>query len=256
MSSVAFEHVSKDFGPLNVLSDISVHVETGKFVALVGPSGTGKSTLLRMVAGLDFPSSGHLTVDGTGVEGPDASRTLVFQEHALLPWLTLQDNVALGLEFQGIRREPARREAREWLSRVSLGDFSTYYPHQVSGGMRQRTAMVRALAVKPRVLLLDEPFGALDALTRLHLQQELSALWSGGRMTVLMVTHDVEEALYLADRVIVLGPRPGRVIADHAVDLPRPRNRTAPALTALRQRILLDLGVSEGHSLPAEVDHL
>ncbi|MFK7602162.1 ABC transporter ATP-binding protein [Deinococcus sp. SM5_A1] len=252
MSSVTFEHVSKDFDKLSVLQDMHIHVESGKFVALVGPSGTGKSTLLRMVAGLDLPTSGQVIFDGEPIHGPDASRTLVFQEHALLPWLSLQDNVALGLEFQGVPRARAREHATKWLARVSLAAFNSYYPHQVSGGMRQRAALVRALAVQPRVLLLDEPFGALDALTRLQLQQELSGLWTGGNMTVLMVTHDVEEALYLADRVIVLGPRPGRVIADYLVPLPRPRNRAAPSLLALRQRLLADLGVNESNP-PKEV---
>ncbi len=252
MSSVTFDHVDKTFGSLNVLQDIDLSVESGKFIALVGPSGTGKSTLLRMVAGLELPSSGQVLVGGEAVQGPDASRTLVFQEHGLLPWLTLQDNVALGLEFQGMARPSAREHATQWLARVSLAEFSRYYPHQVSGGMRQRAALVRALSVQPRVLLLDEPFGALDALTRLQLQQELSGLWTGGDMTVLMVTHDVEEALYLADRVIVLGPRPGRVIADHAVPQPRPRSRAAPSLLDLRQRLLADLGVNESHP-PKEV---
>ena len=192
-----FEDVDKRFGQLEVIKGFSGEFAQGELVALVGPSGCGKSTLLHLVAGLEKPSP---------------RRTLVFQEHALYPWLSLQGNVAMALELQGVAKSEAFEQARVWLERVGLNGFEHYYPHQVSGGMRQRTALARAFIAKPEVLLLDEPFGALDALTRMALQDVLRELIEEHQPTVLLVTHDVDEALYLADHVLVFSPRPTRVL--------------------------------------------
>nr|WP_297458881.1 ABC transporter ATP-binding protein [uncultured Halomonas sp.] len=209
-----FEHVAKTFGSLDVIKRFDNTIQTGEIVALVGPSGCGKSTLLHMVAGLETPTSGNLSADGAAIESPSPQRTLVFQEHALYPWLTLIDNVALALEFQNRPRAVARAEAKQWLARVQLAGFEDYYPHQVSGGMRQRAALARAFIARPQVLLLDEPFGALDALTRMTLQSVLKELIAEECPTVLLVTHDVDEALYLADRVLVFSQRPASVLKE------------------------------------------
>ena len=171
-----FDHVHKHFGDLPVVDGFTSEIKAGELVALVGPSGCGKSTLLHLAAGLEMPTQGSVLADGKPVAGPHPSRTLVFQEHALYPWLTLEDNVALALEFQNVAKKRARESAREWLARVSLAGFEHYYPHQVSGGMRQRAALARAFIAQPQTMLMDEPFGALDALTRLSLQDVLRQL--------------------------------------------------------------------------------
>ncbi|WP_312255501.1 ABC transporter ATP-binding protein [Stutzerimonas nitrititolerans] len=207
-----FEEVDKRFGQLEVIKGFNGEVAQGELVALVGPSGCGKSTLLHLVAGLENPSAGRVLADGKPIPGPSPRRTLVFQEHALYPWLSLQGNVAMALELQGVAKASAFEQAAAWLARVSLEGFEHYYPHQVSGGMRQRTALARAFIAKPEVLLLDEPFGALDALTRMALQDVLLELIKEHQPTVLLVTHDVDEALYLADHVLVFSPRPARVL--------------------------------------------
>jgi NitT/TauT family transport system ATP-binding protein len=230
--------------PLPVLDDVSFQVEPGAFVALIGPSGCGKSTLLRLLAGLDEPVAGDLLVDGLPIDGPDPSRILVFQDPTLFPWRTVWDNVALGLEAQGILKQ-ARRRVDEALRLVGLDGFAKAYPHQLSGGMAQRTSLARALVNDPRLLLLDEPLGKLDSLTRLTMQEELVALWQRARMTALLVTHDVEEALFLSQRVLVFGPRPARIVADVAVDLPYPRHRGDPRLAELRRIALGHLGLAE-----------
>ncbi len=240
---IRLENVTKTYGTLTALGPISLVAEPGTFTALVGPSGCGKSTLLRLVAGLEPPSSGRITVGGAPVTGPSPKRILVFQEEALFPWLTLDQNVAFGLEVAGVPRNKARAEARAWLERVHLAGFAHYYPHQVSGGMRQRAALARALLLEPEVLLLDEPFGALDALTRLKLQEELLTLWNARRPTVLLVTHDVEEALFLADRIVVLSPRPAEVVTEVPVRIARPRARDDRAISRLRREILGLLGI-------------
>lgn len=209
-----FREVTKSFGNLNVIKQFDNTIKTGEIVALVGPSGCGKSTLLHMVAGLQQPSTGSLSANGKSVAKPSPERTLVFQEHALYPWMTLIDNVALALEFQDKPRQSALTEARKWLARVKLDGFEDYYPHQVSGGMRQRCALARAFIARPQVLLLDEPFGALDALTRMTLQSVLKDLIEEERPTVVLVTHDVDEALYLADRVLVFSSRPAIVLKE------------------------------------------
>ncbi|AEB12483.1 ABC transporter ATP-binding protein [Marinithermus hydrothermalis] len=240
---IQLERVTQTYGNLHALGPITLSTEAETFTALVGPSGCGKSTLLRLIAGLEPPSSGRITVGGLPVTGPSPQRILVFQEEALFPWLTLERNVAFGLEVCGVPKRAALEQARTWLDRVHLAGFEHYYPHQVSGGMRQRAALARALILNPQVLLLDEPFGALDALTRLKLQEELVTLWESRRPTVLLVTHDVEEALFLADRVVVLSPRPARILAEVPVPLPRPRARGAPRLAELKREILALLGV-------------
>ncbi len=227
--------------PLPVLDHISFSVAAGEFVALLGPSGCGKSTLLRLVAGLDTPSAGQVLSGGARVARPDPSRVVVFQDPTLFPWRTVEANVALGLEARG-RLKAERRKVDEVLDLVGLAAFAKAHPHQLSGGMAQRTSLARALVNDPRVLILDEPLGQLDSLTRLSMQGELLALWQRRRFTALLVTHDVEEALMLATRVVVLSPRPAKVVADLAVDLPVPRHREDPDLQRLRREVLDLLG--------------
>ena len=240
-----FKQVTKAFGTLEVISNFDTRVKTGEIVALVGPSGCGKSTLLHMVAGLETPASGSLLVDGMPIKSPSPERTLVFQEHALYPWMTLLENVALALEFQNRPRQEARTEAVKWLERVELSGFEDYYPHQVSGGMRQRTALARAFIARPKVLLLDEPFGALDALTRMTLQSVLKDLIEEERPTVLLVTHDVDEALYLADRVLVFSQRPATVLKE--VELGHiPKTHDLSAFAEERRDVLELLGIDTG----------
>ena len=223
-----------------MLEPLSFALAAGETLALVGPSGCGKSTLLHLVAGLLEPSSGNVQVAGERVRRPGPTRTLMFQEHALYPWLTLQANVALALEFQAVARPEAARRAQDWLARVELAGFEGYYPHQVSGGMKQRAAIARALIAEPKVLLLDEPFGALDALTRLSLQSLLGELVRELGTTTLLVTHDVEEALLLADRVFVLSKRPGRVLADLRIT---PGAHAEPKRAELKHHVLELLGL-------------
>ncbi len=209
---------------LPVLDDVSFSVAPGEFVALLGPSGCGKSTLLRLVAGLEPPRAGRVREDGVPIDGPHPSRVVVFQDPTLFPWRTVWNNVALGLEAQGIlKRERHRVDAAIQL--VGLSAFRDAYPHQLSGGMAQRVALARALVNDPKILVLDEPLGKLDSLTRLTMQSELASLWQRTGFTALLVTHDVEEALFLANRVIVFSDRPARVKADIAVDRPFPRHR-------------------------------
>lgn len=253
-----FEQVDKSFADLAVVDDFNAQVETGELVALVGPSGCGKSTLLHLVAGLEQPTAGRITVNGEPITAPHPSRTLVFQEHALYPWLTLEENVALALEFQRVPRREARLQAQKWLEKVQLGGFEHYYPHQVSGGMRQRTALARAFIVSPELLLLDEPFGALDALTRMTLQDVLRDLIREKRPTVLLVTHDVDEALFLADRVLVFGPRPARIQKEvHLGHFPKTHDLSV--FSHERRTILSILGIDTNLPEPDTVtggDHI
>jgi len=227
---------------LPVLDRISLALEPGEFVALLGPSGCGKSTLLRLVAGLEAPRGGQILADGRPIVGPDPSRVVVFQDPTLYPWRTVGDNVALGLEARGLLRSQGHR-VNAALELVGLSGFAKAYPHQLSGGMAQRAALARALVNDPRLLILDEPLGKLDSLTRLAMQGELLQLWRRAGFSVLLVTHDIEEALFLATRVVVLSDRPARIIEELAVDRPYPRHRDDPALVALRQRILDRLGL-------------
>lgn len=211
--------------PLPVLERISLRLEPGEFVAILGPSGCGKSTLLRLVAGLDFPANGKLLMDGQAIDGPDALRIIVFQDPTLYPWRTVWSNVALGLEARGLLRSH-RERVDDVLRLVGLAGFPTAYPGQLSGGMAQRAALARALVNDPKLLILDEPLGQLDSLTRIAMQEELVSLWQRTGFTALLVTHDVEEAVFLATRVIVLSERPARVTA----------GRECPAVSAPSRR--------------------
>ena len=224
------------------IDNVSLQVAPGEFVALLGPSGCGKSTLLRLVAGLEPPRAGRLLVDGQPITGPDPSRVVVFQDPTLFPWRTVWDNAALGLEARGLLRQQ-RDRVDAALDLVGLAGFGRAYPHQLSGGMSQRASLARALVNEPRLLILDEPLGKLDSLTRLTMQGELVRLWQQARFTALLVTHDVEEALLLAQRVIVLTDRPAQIKAEVAVDLPYPRHRDDPRLVALRRDVLASLGL-------------
>lgn len=237
------EHLGKQFGPQVVaLQDVSLQVQPGEIVALVGTSGCGKSTLLRIVAGLEAPSTGRVLIGGAPVAGPHPAVGFLFQEPRLLPWLTVRQNVEFGIAHLPTPERAARSAGA--LNRVGLADFAGAWPRQLSGGMAQRAAIARALVARPELLLLDEPFSALDPFTKMDLQDHLLDIWADDRPTLVLVTHDLEEALVLADRVVVLRSRPGRVHHTFAVDLPRPRRRTAPDFQAQKQRLLEALGVA------------
>ena len=245
-ASLDIENVSHAFdiegAALPVLHDVTLNIEPGEFVALLGPSGCGKSTLLRLVAGLEHPLSGILRESGQRIREPEPSRVVVFQDPTLFPWRSVWDNVALGLEAQGILKQN-RQRVDAALDLVGLAPFRKAYPHQLSGGMAQRVALARALVNDPKVLILDEPLGKLDSLTRITMQAELVSLWQRKGFTTLLVTHDAEEALFLANRVIVLSDRPARIKADIRVQRPYPRHRGDPYLADLRRQILSLLGL-------------
>ena len=230
---------------LAALDRINLSVEEGEFLCLIGPSGCGKSTLLYLLAGLETPTQGQVFADGQPVRGTDPSRVLIFQEAALFPWLNVQANVEFGLKMKGIAREKRAEIALQLLGMVHLGSFARAWIHELSGGMRQRVALARALAVDPAVLLMDEPFGALDAMTRDMLHGELQEIWLNTHKTVVFVTHNVREAVVLGDRVLVMSPRPGRFVAEHRITLPRPRRIDDVETTALTRRISADLRLTE-----------
>lgn len=211
-------------GRTEAVRDIDLHVAAGEFVALLGPSGCGKSTLLQFVSGLDVPTTGTVEVDGQPVTGPSKDRIMVFQQAALFPWLDVRSNVAFGLRHQRVPRAELNRRVQEALELVELDQFAKARPHELSGGMRQRVALARGLVLEPHVLLMDEPFAALDAMSRERLQQEVQALWQQRKPTILFVTHDAHEAVVLADRVVVMSKRPGTIKATIDVPLPRPRH--------------------------------
>jgi NitT/TauT family transport system ATP-binding protein len=227
---------------LPALDAVSLRLEPGELVALLGPSGCGKSTLLRLVAGLEPPSRCDILADGARIEGPHPSRVVMFQDPTLYPWRSVRANVSLGLEARGLLRSQGRR-VDEALTLVGLANFATAYPHQLSGGMAQRVSLALALVNDPALLLLDEPLGKLDSLTRIAMQEELVSLWRRAGFSALLVTHDVEEAVFMANRVIVLSERPASVVADLPVDLPYSRHRGDPRLADLRRRILGLLGL-------------
>jgi len=218
------EHLHKQFGDLAVLQDINLAVESGSFISVVGPSGCGKTTFLRIVAGLEPATSGSLRIDGKPLAGPGNNRGFVFQNDSLLPWRTVLANALIGPEVAGQVGEKERRRTLDLLRLVGLGGFEQYFPRQLSGGMRQRVNLARALAIDPEVLLMDEPFAALDAQTREIMQTELLRIWEQGRKTVLFVTHQIDEAVFLSDRVLVFARRPGRLQESVDIRLPRPRD--------------------------------
>jgi ABC-type nitrate/sulfonate/bicarbonate transport system ATPase subunit len=226
--------------PLPVLDNISLSIRPGEFVSVVGSSGCGKSTLLRLIIGLEDDYRGEMLLDGHRIVGTSLERGIVFQEHRLFPWLTVEQNVGLGLLNAKSPRETKRKSVQEHIELVGLKGFETAYPYQLSGGMAQRVAIARALVNRPEVLLLDEPFGALDALTRSHLQQELQRIWEQEGITMILVTHDVEEAVYLGDRVVVMQPRPGRIKRIVDVPLARPRERGSYAFSQIKEHVLAE----------------
>jgi len=219
------------------LDGISFSIAAGELVSLVGPSGCGKSTLLRLVAGLDFPDTGELLVGEERIVGPSAERGLVFQDPNLFPWLTVRRNIEAGLVARGVLREK-RNEVDEFMRLVGLEAFANVYPHHLSGGMAQRVALARALINHPKVLLLDEPLGALDAFTRMRMQDEVLRLWENRRATMLLVTHDIDEAIYMSDRILIMTPAPGRIDREIHFDLARPRDRTSDSFLRFRSEIL------------------
>jgi ABC-type nitrate/sulfonate/bicarbonate transport system ATPase subunit len=232
VSKVAIEAVSRTFpgvrgGPsTRALEPTSLFVHDNDFICILGPSGCGKSTLLRIVAGLDEPTTGHVLLDGLRVTGPGPDRGMVFQSYTLFPWLTVRQNICFGLREKGVPQAEQDRIAAHYVEQVGLRGFEAHYPKMLSGGMQQRTALARALANDPKILLLDEPFGALDNQTRALMQELLLGIWEAHRKTVLFVTHDIDEAIFMANRVAVMSARPGRIKSDLRVELPHPRHYT------------------------------
>lgn len=236
---------------VQALDSIDLTIEEGEFVTVVGPSGCGKTTLLHLLGGFEVPTTGSVLVDGSPVEGPGRDRGMVFQEATLFPWRTAVGNVAWPLEVVGVSKRDARDRAMELLDLVGLSGFERAYPSELSGGMRQRAAIARTLAMEPRVLLMDEPFGALDAQTREVMQEELTRIWQQAQLTVVFITHDISEAVFLADRVVVMGTSPGRIIEHCQIDLPRPRTsetKSDPKILEYRAHLW---NLIRDHSLPA-----
>ncbi|WHP06674.1 ABC transporter ATP-binding protein [Acinetobacter corruptisaponis] len=257
VGSVKINHLNKSYGhhqghELKVLDDISLDIKVGEFVSIVGSSGCGKSTLLRLLVGLDSQFEGKILVDGQPIEGTSLERGIVFQDHRLFPWLNVQDNIRVALLNSKLSIEEQNQLIDEHIELVGLSKFKEAYPEQLSGGMSQRVAIARSLINRPKILLLDEPFGALDALTRANLQKELQRIWQTEKITMIIVTHDVEEAVFLGDRVVVMQPNPGRIKRIVPVSLAHPRVREDVRLAAIRNDILTDFSHNvEDHLLVA-----
>ena len=252
MPTLAIEGLSRTFpgvrggAPTRAIEPTSLRVADNDFLCLLGPSGCGKSTLLRMVAGLDQPTTGRVLLDGAPVTGPGADRGMVFQSYTLFPWLTVEENIGFGLRERALPSAERARIVAHYVERVGLRGFERHYPRMLSGGMQQRTALARALANDPKVLLLDEPFGALDNQTRALMQELLLGIWEADRKTVLFVTHDIDEAIFMANRVAVMTARPGRIKSDIAIDLPHPRHytvKTSPEFSAYKARLTEEIRV-------------
>jgi ABC-type nitrate/sulfonate/bicarbonate transport system ATPase subunit len=243
MSSLQIKQVKKTWqapGGLQVeaIREVSMQVSSGEFVAILGPSGCGKSTLLELCAGLEPITGGEIRIAGEKVAGPNPKAVMVFQEHSLFPWLNVEQNVTFGLKTRKVSQDERWRKGREVLERVKLVKFAKHYPHQLSGGMKQRVAIARALVGNPEFILMDEPFASLDFQTRVLMQQFLLEVWAGFKSTILFVTHQIDEAVLLADRVMVMSAAPGRVLEEVKIDLPRPRSMTDPAFNAYRVRLM------------------
>ncbi len=252
MTKLSIEGVGKLFPaqgaaePTRALTPTTLNVAANDFITILGPSGCGKSTLQRIVAGLETASEGRVLLDGQPVTGPGADRGMVFQSYTLFPWLTIIENISFGLRERGVAEATRLETARRWAERVGLKGFENHYPKQLSGGMQQRTAIARALANDPKILLLDEPFGALDNQTRAIMQEMLLGIWEREQKTVIFVTHDVEEAIFMGTRVLVMSARPGRIKADIAVELPHPRPytiKTSAAFVALKERLVEEIRI-------------
>jgi NitT/TauT family transport system ATP-binding protein/sulfonate transport system ATP-binding protein len=252
MSKLVIDGVSRVFpsvaggAPTRALEPTDLAVAANDFIAILGPSGCGKSTLLRVVAGLDRPTSGRVLLDQREVTGPGADRGMVFQSYTLFPWLTVSQNIAFGLRERRVPPAEQQQIVNQFIERVGLKGFERHWPRQLSGGMQQRTAIARALANNPEIMLLDEPFGALDTQTRALMQELLLGIWERDRKTVLFVTHDIEEAIFVASRVVVMTARPGRIKADVAIDLPHPRHytmKTTPEFSALKARLTEEIRI-------------
>lgn len=239
---------SDNFETLIALEDVNLNIEPGSFVSIVGASGCGKSTLLRSIAGLEHPTIGCITCDGEEITGTNEKRGLVFQDHSLYPWLSVWDNVTFGLRSLGIYKQK-KKLAEQLLEQVELEKFKKSYPSQLSGGMSQRIALIRALATEPDVLLLDEPLGALDAFTRMNIQDILIELWKDRGNTMILITHDVDEAIYLSQKVVVMSPRPGKVMDEIDIDMGYPRNRGKDQFVYYRNKILKQLNFAHEESL-------
>jgi NitT/TauT family transport system ATP-binding protein len=241
MPQIRVDNVEKRFGEVQALRRLTLDVERNEFVCILGPSGCGKTTLLRIVGGLIPPDGGTVYVDDEPVSEPRPNMTLVFQNFRLLPWRTVEDNVGYGLRLRGASKKEARQEVDSYIKMVGLEGFETAYPYQLSGGMQQRVGLARALAIDPQILLMDEPFGALDAQTREVMQEELLRIWNATQKTVVFVTHSIDEALVLSDRVVMMAARPGRIIENIDVPFARPRDpvhlRANPQFTELRTRM-------------------
>ncbi|MCM2292320.1 ABC transporter ATP-binding protein [Allorhizobium sp. BGMRC 0089] len=245
--AVAIHALSKRFRmngrALTVLNNLDMQIRPGESIAIVGASGSGKTTLLRVLAGLEEPDAGRVLIDGAPVHGVGTERAVIFQEPRLLPWRSVIDNIAFPLVIAGETRQAAVHRARHYLHLVGLADFAEAFPAQLSGGMAQRVGIARALALKPEILLLDEPFGALDAMTRIVMQEELARIWQEEKLTMILVTHDLEEAVYLADRVLILPREKNSPLREIHIDLPRPRNRSATGFVALREALMAEFGL-------------
>jgi NitT/TauT family transport system ATP-binding protein len=230
-------------GREQIILDVpSLEIQQGEFFCLLGPSGCGKTTLLNTISGFIRPSSGEVTINHTEVSAPNPKYIHVFQEYGLFPWKTVRKNVEFGLEFQNLTKKECYQTAQRYIELVNLAGFEDHYPSEISGGMKQRVAVARALAVNPEILLMDEPFGALDEFTRLNMQQELVRIWSETKKTIIFVTHNIDEALYLGDRVAVMKNSPGRINKIYGIDLPRPRNRLDNELLETKKEIYQELG--------------
>jgi NitT/TauT family transport system ATP-binding protein len=251
MALIEVENISKSFpgkaGVHNVLNDVTLTIDKGEFVCIVGGSGCGKSTLLNIIAGFERPDSGRVVINGSEVKGPDVKRQMIFQEYGLFPWRTVSGNVAFALEGQKLSKDELAERVEYYLSLVGLESRGSAYPTQLSGGMKQRVAIARALAAEPEIIFMDEPFGALDAITRMKLQDEILRLRRTGDRTVVMVTHDVDEAVYLADRILVMKPSQGRIFKDISVNHESPRDRANANFVYMRSVLLNELDLAVRH---------
>ncbi|MBM7582689.1 NitT/TauT family transport system ATP-binding protein [Caldicoprobacter guelmensis] len=251
---ISIEKVSKAFtlkdkSTLTVLDKVDLYIKEGEFICLLGPSGCGKSTLLNLIAGFDTPSTGTIKIDGDTVTQPSIDRIVIFQNYGLLPWRNVIKNVELGLEAKKLKRKERRQIAEEYIKLVGLSDYKMHHPPQLSGGMQQRVALARALAVEPKILLMDEPFGALDAMTRMHMQDEIERIWQEKKKTIIFVTHDIEEAVFLADRIVIMTPSPGRVKTIIEVPLPRKRDRTSLDFLKIKDKVFTEFNLKPAETI-------